>query len=63
MSQYEQEFRTGDTKKLRYGSKQANTIREAAEKKGVKPNDYVKEAALKKAKECKKCILTVLAQT
>ena len=53
MSQYEQEFRTGDTKKLRYGSKQANTIRKAAEKKGVKPNDYVKEAALKKAKECK----------
>lgn len=53
MSRYEQEFSTGDTKKLRYGSKQADTIREAAAKKGITPNDYVKEAALKKAKECK----------
>ncbi|MEZ8256534.1 hypothetical protein [Vibrio cyclitrophicus] len=53
MSQYEKEFKTGDTKKLRYGSKQADTIREAADKKGIQPNDYVKEAALKKAKECR----------
>ena len=52
MGQYKQEFRIGDTRKLRYGSKQADTIRKAAEKKGIKPNDYVKVAALKKAKEC-----------
>lgn len=53
MSQYEQEFKTGDTKKLRYGSKQAVTIRKAAKKAGIKANVYVKDATLNKAKECK----------
>lgn len=53
MSQFSKTFKVGDVKKLKFGSKNANLIRKAAEKAGLSPNDYVKASSLNKAKMCK----------
>lgn len=53
MSEYDKEFKTGDVKRLDFGSKQADMLRKAAKKKNKKPNDYVKASILYKAQECK----------
>ena len=53
MSEYKNEFKTGTVKRIDYGSKQADMIRQAAETKGMMPNDYVKKAVLQQAQACK----------
>tara|TARA_B100001063_G_C16655672_1_gene498355 strand:+ start:764 stop:931 length:168 start_codon:yes stop_codon:yes gene_type:complete len=53
MSEFSKTFKVGDVKKLKFGSKNADLIRKAAEKAGLSPNDYVKASSLNKAKMCK----------